>query len=131
MRGIVGLLPGGQVALRIAAVGRSDRQIVIVADMAERARHIGMAIGEQKPGRTVIELCIQPIVERMASFAGRGELCGEVVRICRFLKVRQVARLARRRKSQVISDRCIFVALLALDYGVRPEQRKPIEVLLD
>ena len=63
VRGVVGLLPGGQMALRIAAIGRSDRQIVIVVDMAERARHIRMAIGEQKSGRTVIELCVQPIVE--------------------------------------------------------------------
>jgi len=63
VRGIVGLPPGGQMALRIAAVGRSDRQIVIVVDMAERASHIGMAIGEQKSGRTVIELCVQPIIE--------------------------------------------------------------------
>ena len=63
VRGIVGLLPVGQMALRIAAVGRSDRQIVIVVDMAERARHIGMAVGEQKSGRAVIELCVQPIVE--------------------------------------------------------------------
>lgn len=67
----------------------------------------------------------------MAGFAGGGELCGDVVGICRFLKIRQVARLARRRKSQVISGRGVFVALLTLDYGVRPEQRKPVEVLLN
>lgn len=67
----------------------------------------------------------------MAGLAGGGELCGDVVRICRFLKIRQVARFARRRKSQIISGRGVLVALLALDYGVRAEQRKPVEVLLN
>lgn len=52
-------------------------------------------------------------------------------RIGRLLPIRQVAGRARRRKPQVISDRGILMALLALDYGVRAKQRKPVEVLLN
>ena len=51
--------------------------------------------------------------------------------IRRLPPIRQVARLAGRRKPQVISDRGVCVALLTLYDGVRAEQRKPIEVLLD
>lgn len=31
--------------------------------MTKGAGHVGMAIGEKKSGRTVIELCVQPIIE--------------------------------------------------------------------
>jgi hypothetical protein len=43
-------------ASRFAAMRRRDRQVVIVVDVAEGAGHIGMAIGEQEPGRAVIKL---------------------------------------------------------------------------
>jgi len=45
MRGIVGLLPGGQVAAGIAAVGWGDGEVVIVVDVAGRAGNVGVAIG--------------------------------------------------------------------------------------
>ena len=47
---IIGLLPGRQVALRIAAIGGCDRQIVVVVDMAERTSDIGVAIRELETG---------------------------------------------------------------------------------
>src|SRR5438552_18726039 len=34
MGGVIGLLPGGEVALRVSAIGRTYRQRVIVADVA-------------------------------------------------------------------------------------------------
>ena len=46
MHRIRGCLPGGQMALRIPAISRRDRQIVVVVDMAERASHIRMAVGQ-------------------------------------------------------------------------------------
>ena len=45
MDGVRGRLPGGQMALRIPAIGRGDRQIVVVVNMAERASHIRVAVG--------------------------------------------------------------------------------------
>jgi len=37
MGGVVGLLPGSQVAARVAAIGGRDFQVVIVVDVALRA----------------------------------------------------------------------------------------------
>lgn len=71
MNGIIRLLPGGQMALRISAIGRCNRQIVIIVDMAERASHIRMTIGKQETGRAVIKLGVRPIVKRMATRAVR------------------------------------------------------------
>ena len=39
MRWIIGLLPGGQVASGVAAVGRRGGQSVVVVDVAIRAGH--------------------------------------------------------------------------------------------
>lgn len=52
-------------------------------------------------------------------------------RIRRLLPIRQVAGRAGCRKPQVISDRGVLMTFLALDYRVRAEQRKSIEVLLN
>lgn len=46
MHRVRGCLPSGQMTLRVPAIGRRDRQIVVVVDMAERASHTGMAIGQ-------------------------------------------------------------------------------------
>ena len=48
---IVGLLPGGQVALPVAAVKRLDLEIVVVADVAGNAGHIRVAIGQREKDR--------------------------------------------------------------------------------
>ena len=93
-----------------------------------------MAIGQQESGRAVIELGVQPVVKRMAARAVRGGKCGSgrwMHRIRGLLPIRQVAGRAGRRKPQVISDRSILMALLAFHDGVRAEQRKPVEVLLN
>jgi len=94
--GIRGLLPGCQVASRVPAIVQRGRQIVIVVDMAEGTSHVGMALGQRESSRAVVELGVQPRVKRMAGLAGGGELCGNVVRIDCFLKIRQVAGRARR-----------------------------------
>jgi hypothetical protein len=38
-------LPGRQMATRVAAVRRRDRQVVIIVDVAGSAGHVGVAIG--------------------------------------------------------------------------------------
>ena len=45
MHRIVRLLPGGQMALGIPAIGGSNRQSVVVVDVAGGAGHVGMAVG--------------------------------------------------------------------------------------
>ena len=134
MDGIGGRLPGGQMALRISAIGRRDRQIVVVVDVAERASHIRVAVGQQETRRVVIELGVQPVVKGMATRAIRSGKCragGWMDRVRRLQPVRHVARRAGGRKPEVISHCGIGMALLAFHDGVRAEQRKPVEVLLN
>jgi hypothetical protein len=118
----------------ISAIGRGDRQIVVVIHMAKSAGHVRVAIGQQKTGRAVVELGVQPGVKSMATRAVRSCKRGSgrwMRRIRGLLPIRQVAGRAGRRKSQIISDRSILMTFLALDYRVRAEQRKSIEVLLN
>ncbi len=84
-------------AARIPAVRRRGRQIVIVVEVAGGARHIRMAIGQQKPGRAVIELRAKPTVKGdVARFAGSSKLRADVVRIRSLLKIPQMAGCASR-----------------------------------
>ena len=91
---VIRLLPGRQVALRIPAIRGSDLKIVVVVDMAGRARHIRMAVCQRKPGGAVIELCPQPAVKRVA---GGTKRCREtrprlsVIRIRSLLIIRKMA----------------------------------------
>jgi hypothetical protein len=131
---IIGLLPGGQMASGISAIGRSDRQIIVIVYMTKGAGHVRVAIGQQKTGRAVVELGVEPVVKGMAARAVRGCKCSSgrwMRRIRRFLPIRQVAGRAGRRKPQIISDRRVCMAFLALHYGVRAEQRESVEVLLN
>ena len=52
---VVGLLPVGQVAARVAAGGRGNLQIVIVADVAGCAGNVRVPIREQKSRNAVIK----------------------------------------------------------------------------
>ena len=76
--------------------------------MTKSAGHVRVAIGQQEPGRAVVELGVQPIVKGMAVRAvrGRKRRSGRWMgRIARLLPIRQVAGRAGRRKPQIISDR--------------------------
>lgn len=99
MPGIGGLLPGRQMALRIAAIRRRDLQIEISVDMAGSARNIGVSVRQQETRRTMVEFRSHPAVKRMAGVAGLRKLRGDVVRVGGFLKIRQVTRIASRRQS--------------------------------
>jgi len=52
---IIRLLPSRQVASGISAVVRLGSQVVIVVDMAGSASHVGVAVGQNKSRRAVIE----------------------------------------------------------------------------
>ena len=66
MRRIIRLLPGGQMASRVPAVGRRDRQSEIVVDVAIRAGHDFTGRGhlvrirQRETRRTVIKDCASP-----------------------------------------------------------------------
>lgn len=57
VRGIIRLLPGGQVALRISAIRRRNLKVVVVVDVAGRASHVGVTVGEREPRGVMVELC--------------------------------------------------------------------------
>ena len=118
-------------ALGIAAVGRRNRQVVIVVDMARSAGDIRMAIRQQETRRTVVKLRAQPAVEQMAGFAGSGKLCADVVRVCGLLVVIQMTGLASRGKPLELANGRTLVAILALHGGVGAEQGKTILVIAD
>jgi len=61
----VGLLPGRQMAAGVSAIGRGDRQSVVVIDVAQIAGHGGMRIGEREAGRTVIKNSRRPGGDRV------------------------------------------------------------------
>ena len=71
MRRIVGLLPGSEVAACIAAVGRSDLQIIVVVDVALRAGKICVAVGQRETGRGMIEGRSVPAYVVVTVVAGR------------------------------------------------------------
>ena len=91
MFGIRGLLPGGQMALRIAAIGGRDGQVIVAVDVARSARNVGVAVCKEEARRAVIEFCSQPAIKGVAAVTGLGKLRRNVVRVSGFLKIPQVA----------------------------------------
>lgn len=132
MLGVRGLLPGRQMALRISAVRGLDLQIIVAADVAIRAGHVRVAVGQRKIDRRggVIDSRAQPTVEGVACFAGLRELCGDVIRIGRFLEIGLVTRNAGGRQALELADGGALVAVLALNGGVRAQEGEAVLVIL-
>ena len=59
-------------ALRISAIGRRDRQSIVVVDVAQSAGHAGVPIGQREAGRAVIKHARRPGRNRVAGGAGRS-----------------------------------------------------------
>ena len=95
MNRVIRLLPGRQVASRVPAVIRRDRQGVVVIDVARGAGHVGMAVGQHEAGLAVVKLGGRgPTGRVMARLAiGKGELRSSrwMRRIIRLLPSRQMA----------------------------------------
>jgi hypothetical protein len=129
MDGIVRPLPGSQVALGIAAIGRGDRQRVVIVDVAEGASHVRMPVREQESRCAMVEDACGPRGDRVAGGAGgsRGrEPCRHVIGNVpadrrRALKRRRVAAVTIRRTERVI---VIDMAGRARGRGVRSDQSK-------
>ena len=58
-------------AARVSAIGRRNRQSIVVADVARSAGHVCMPIGEWKPCCVVVECRRRPTYRRMARCAVR------------------------------------------------------------
>jgi hypothetical protein len=67
--GCGGLLPSRQVALRVPAIGRPDRQRIIIINVAQIAGHVGMPIREREAGRAVVKYPRGPGGYRVAARA--------------------------------------------------------------
>ena len=69
---IIRLLPGRQMALGVPAIGRGDRQRIVVIDVAQIASHVGVAIGQLEAGRAVVKNSRRPCGNRVARRASRS-----------------------------------------------------------
>ena len=99
VRRIVGLLPSGEVAAGIAAIGGSDRKVVIIVDVAGSARKVGVAVGQQETRAAVIEFRAQPAIKVVATLTIRSRKdcrIGLVRRIGGVLPILQVTGIALR-----------------------------------
>lgn len=107
--------------LLVARNASRARQVVIIIDVAigANSRRNGVASGKRKAHRTVIELCVQPVIRGVTGFACRRKAHRRVVwRICS-LEVRLVARIACRRHRLKFAVRRVLVAGIAIDRSMR------------
>ena len=131
MRGIVRLVEVGQVA----ANARRRRAHELATGMAGIAIQGGMC-ADQRESRElhVIELRAHPVVHGMALLARhRVYSQRDVINACGLGvdEVSLVARVASRRKALKLTNRRTLVARIAIDRGMRPDQREAIHVLID
>ena len=111
----VGALPAAakvcvQVAAGISAIGWGDLQSIVSADVARRAGHSGVRVGEREASRAVIKHSRSPGGNRVARRAGRSgdrEPGRNVVRYvtangCASCERRLVAAVAVRRIQRVV-----------------------------
>ena len=71
VHGVICLLPGRQMATRVAAAVQCSRQVIIVIDVTRSAGHAGMPIGEWEPCYAVIEWRPCPAIHCVACAAIR------------------------------------------------------------
>lgn len=125
MRGIVRLVEVGEVAAH-AACGRG---VELSARVAGTAIQVRVRSDQGEPGELqVVEFRAHPVVHRVALLAGRREVERNVID-SRGLRVREVflvAGQAHRRQALELSDGGTGVAGIAIESGVRANQRKAI-----
>ena len=69
---IIRLLPGGQVTLRVSAIGRRDRQIIVVIRVAQIAGYARVTAGQRESRGAVVKRCRCPTGGRVTSRAVRS-----------------------------------------------------------
>jgi len=97
--------------------------------MTFSARQRSVGAGERIPGvLQVVELGVEPTIERMATGAIGGKAHSNVIEDGG-LEILLMARVATRGQPHKLAHSGLFVALLALHYGMRPEQRKTVRMV--
>ena len=133
---------GGQVAHGIAAIRLRDLQSVVASNVAVGAgidltgRRQLVRISQQESRGVVVESRSVPTVKGVAGLASRREVCRYVVRniatdALGAIQIRLVTGNASRGKSLELANRCILMAVLALQGGVRTEEREAVLVIFD
>ena len=128
VRRIIGL----GVLRHVAILASARSQVVVVIDVARRARHVRVAVGQQEARRAVIKFRAQPAIKKMTPLAvARCERrpSARVGGIRRVLPVFQVAGIAGRREAQKHSRGGLLVAIVALHRRVCTQQRKAVLVI--
>jgi hypothetical protein len=131
---IVGLLPGGEMATGIAAIGGSNLQIVIAVDVAGGAGQIGVAVGKQEACGAVIEFGAEPTVKavtRRALTGNEGRTGAGVRRVGSVLPIFQVAGIALCGEAEELADGRAGMAGLTRNSGMSAEERKTILMVFD
>lgn len=83
MHRIIRLLPGRQVASRVSAIVRRNRQRIIVVNVAQIAGDVCVPIGQCESSRVVVKHSGRPRRDRVACRASRGcgwKSCRDVIR---------------------------------------------------
>ena len=115
----------------IAAIGGSNLQIVVVVDMAGRARNIGVAVGQEKTGGAVIEDGGGPtdgVVAGGAVGSGESGASRGVRRIVGLLPLSEVAILAGAGGEVVI---VVYVASGAGQIGVAVGEQETSSAVIE
>lgn len=137
MHGIICLLPGNQVTLGVSAICGGDLQVEVATNVALLARYVGMTqcqweiYGRRGMINRRTQPCVEACMTKLALIRREFCRCAAMCRGSRVLPILHVAGSAGRRKPQVIPHRSVFMALVAFHHGVRAEERKPVEVLLN
>ena len=132
-----GLLPGGEMAARMSAIGSRNLQVVVTAYVAARTGNIRVPIRQREIDgrRSVVDVCSEPAVEVVTRLAGQWELGSNVVwhasaRGYRLLKVLLVTGNTVGRKPLELADRRTLMTILALHGRMGSEQREAVLVVL-
>jgi len=124
---------GRLIILQMAIHASRADEVVIVVDMAIGAlpRRHGVAGGQGKSDRAVIELGVQPVVSSVATIAGGGKIGWDVVGASGRLEIGHVARRASRGHRLKVAGDSALVAGIAIHHGVRSGQGKAVIMLLN
>ncbi len=121
MRRIGGLLPGGEMAARMSAIGGDNLQVVVTAHVAALAGNIRVPVRQREiDGRgRVVDACAEPTVEVVTGLARRGELRSNVVwhgsaHSLGLLKILLVTGNTGGRKPLKLADRRTLMTIFAL-----------------
>jgi len=136
VRRVVSLLPGGEVAAGVAAVSCRDLEMIVVADVALLARHVGVPESQREVDRRrsviAIEACTEPAIEGLvAGLAATGREVGGILGVRRIggvLPIFEVTRLAVGGQAVENADGGLLMAVIALHGRVCAEERKSILV---